>query len=263
MVQPKHKTKQNTNGKFHLHKSWFDECVQVLTWIPDCPSDGQWQISSLLPEHLAEPSNSWEHGLWNEMLGVSGVTLSKLPNLSVSTHFPLALGCVLLLTPLLVHSELLPQRPGSTHEPHPKFEPQVSHRRRVCPPLFPLTSSALLPQGAKAPLKCIISLEPLLSQVRTVSPWLFGLLFFIWKSHAIFLRNWVISTKFHIKLKELELCFNSSLLPSSKMAAIESLQVGISSRIPPSASTVQSRGNHTPTGQRKRNVFTTAVATVS
>lgn len=73
----------------------------------------------------------------------------------------------------------------------------------------------------------------------------------------------MISTKFHIKLKELELCFNSNLLPLSKMAAIESLQIGISSRIPPSGSTVQSRGNHTPTGQRKGSVFATAVATVS
>lgn len=40
-----------------------------------------------------------------------------------------------------------------------------------CALLFsPLTSSVLLPQEVRAPPKCIISLEPLLSRVRTLFP---------------------------------------------------------------------------------------------
>ena len=85
VVWHEQKKKKHTNGKFSLHKSCFDEHAKVLTWISDCPSHWQWQIPSLLPEHTAELNNSWECGLWNEMLGMSGVTLGKLLNFCFHT----------------------------------------------------------------------------------------------------------------------------------------------------------------------------------
>ena len=111
----------------------------------------------------------------------------------------------------------------------------------------PLMSSALLSQEAK--VKCVISLELLLSQVKT--PFHHDSLtfsFFIWMSHEVFLREKLIHTKLHIKLKKLEFYFNFSLLPSSKMVANENLQVDIPSRISPSESAEQSPGNPTLTG---------------
>ena len=67
-------------------------------------------------------------------------------------------------------------------------------------------------------------------------------------SHEVFLREKLIHTKLHIKLKKLEFYFNFSLLPSSKMVANENLQVDIPSRISPSESAEQSPGNPTLTG---------------
>ena len=116
---------------------------------------------------------------------------------------------------------------------------------------LPLTSSALLSQEAK--VKCVISLERFLSQVKT--PFHHDSLtfsFFIWMSHEVFLREKLIHSKFHIKLKKLEFYFNFSLLPSSKMVASASLQIDIPSRISPSESAVQSPGNPTLTGCWRR-----------
>ena len=116
---------------------------------------------------------------------------------------------------------------------------------------LPLMSSAVLSQEAK--VKCVISLELLLSQVKT--PFHHDSLtfsFFIWMSHEVFLREKLIHSKFHIKLKKLEFYFHFSLLPSSKMVANESLQIDIPSRISPSESAVQSPGNPTLTGCWRR-----------
>lgn len=82
------------------------------------------------------------------MVGVSGMTLTKLLYLSVSTHLPPALGLCptadLAANPLRVL-----QGPGNTHDP--VFGSQISNGRRELS--FFLTSSALLSQEAKALLK--------------------------------------------------------------------------------------------------------------
>lgn len=93
--------------------------------------------------------------------------------------------------------------------------------------------------------------------------WPFGLPFFIGISHENFLRNWPIRTKFHIKLKEFDLHFSFGLLPSSKMAASESLQMVNFSAFLQVSQQYTEYDNCTCYRTVKGQYFHTAIATVS
>ena len=96
------------------------------------------------------------------------MTVDKLLNLSVSTHLPPALGSCPATDPA-AHPLRVVTAKARKYPRHRSFiwASRVSWDESVLS--FPphLTSSALLSQEAKAPLKYSISLELWLSQVRT------------------------------------------------------------------------------------------------